>query len=192
MVETVQRSEPGGLERVFRLADRVAGGRSAAHRVPGMRDRPSTRCALAAVGWLLAAELVVGLAALVVAVAIELGSGRVGLAVWLRCCVVLGITVTLFYFLFRARLGYRWAYSRLRLFSLVFPVVTLVLCAIPGLYPLWMIVEQLLFSAILVAIAIVLCSARMREAFPRPPRAVRGKASHGEPRGSVGPDQVVR
>jgi hypothetical protein len=89
----------------------------------------------------------------------------------MRCFVVLGMTATLFYFVWRARLGYYWAYSRLRLFSRIFPVVTLVIAAIPGLYPIWMITEQILFSVVLIGVADYLGSDHMRAAFPKPPVA---------------------
>jgi hypothetical protein len=81
------------------------------------------------------------------------------------------MTVTLFYFAWRAQLGFYWAYSRLRLFSKIFPVVTLVIAAIPGLYPFWMVTEQIVFSLILIGVADYLDSDHMRAAFPKPARS---------------------
>jgi hypothetical protein len=186
MVEAVQQSTRG-IERMFRLADLVAGGRSAAHTISTeMRDHSGTRRTFAVIAWLLAAELVIGAASLGYAVLLQVSGETVGLAVWLRCCVVLAITVTLVYFAYRASLGYYWAYSRLRLFSRIFPVVTLVLCAIPGLYPLWMIGEQIVFSLLMIGMAEFLGSDHMRTAFPRPPRVARETAVPAEA------DQVVR
>jgi hypothetical protein len=104
----------------------------------------------------------------VVAVVLFLNGDTVSPAVWLRCVVVLGITVTLFYFAWRAQRGYYWAYSRLRLFSKIFPVVALVLAAIPGLYPLWVVTEQIIFSLILIGISDYLSSDYMRAAYPKP------------------------
>ncbi|MFF1634854.1 hypothetical protein [Leifsonia sp. NPDC058248] len=155
----------------LRMLDRVAGGRHADYTIPPeARDDPRTRRAFVVITWLLVAEFVLGVAALVVAVVLQAGGADVHWAVWMRCAVVLAMTATLFYFAWRAQKGYYWAYSRLRLFSKVFPVVTLVIAAIPGLYPLWMVTEQILFSLILIGVADYLDSDHMRAAFPRPAR----------------------
>lgn len=118
--------------------------------------------------WLLVLELVIGLGAVVVAFVLAGAGHEVPFAVWVRTIVVLGMTATLFYFAWRAALGWRWAYSRLRLFSQIFPVVTLVMAAIPGLYPTWMVTEQIIFSLILIGIADFLTSDHMREAYRLP------------------------
>jgi hypothetical protein len=91
----------------------------------------------------------------------------------MRLVVVLAMTMTLFYFAWRAQRGFYWAYSRLRLFSKIFPIVALVTAAIPGLYPLWMITEQICFSLILLGIADYLSTDHMRAAYPKPARAPR-------------------
>jgi len=157
------------METLLARLDRIAGGRNAGYRVPDEgRDHPRTRRAFTVIAWLLTAELVIGLAAVVVAVALTANGVPVGFAVWMRSVIVLGMTLTLFYFAWRARAGFYWAYSRLRLFSKIFPVVTLVIAAIPGLYPLWMVTEQIVFSLILIGVADYLDSDHMRSAFPRP------------------------
>jgi hypothetical protein len=159
------------LERMFLAVDRVAGGKSVEYTITTeMREHPRTRRAFVAIAWLLAAELVLGGAAVIVAVAIALSGTAVPFAVWMRTFVVLAMTVTLLYFAWRASRGYYWAYSRLRLFSKIFPVITLVLAAIPGLYPLWMVTEQILFSLIMIGVADYLSSDHMRDAFPKPPK----------------------
>ncbi|MDN4595800.1 hypothetical protein [Leifsonia virtsii] len=157
------------METLLARLDRIAGGRHAGYRVPDeARDHPRTRRAFTVIAWLLALELVIGLSAVVVAVVLTAGGVQVGFAVWMRSVIVLGMTVTLFYFAWRARAGYYWAYSRLRLFAKIFPVVTLVIAAIPGLYPLWMVTEQIVFSLILIGVADYLDSDHMRASFPRP------------------------
>lgn len=161
------------METLLRRLDRIAGGRHAGYTVPVEgRDHPRTRRAFVVIAWLLVAELVIGTTAVVVVLVLTLDGGAVPFAVWMRSVVVLGMTVTLFYFAWRAQKGYYWAYSRLRLFSKIFPVVTLVIAAIPGLYPFWMVTEQIVFSLILIGVADYLDSDHMREAFPRPPRPV--------------------
>jgi hypothetical protein len=119
---------------------------------------------------LLGIETTVGAGALAFALALASSGASIPLAVWLRATVVLLITLSLYVFAWRAQLGYWWAYSRLRLFSAVFPVVTLALAAIPGLYPLWMIVEQVLFAGFMLGIGVLLRTAHMRSVFQKPPR----------------------
>lgn len=167
------------MENLLRLVDRVAGGRHADYTIPEeSRDDPRTRRAFVVISWLLVVELLIGVAAVGVAVALQLTGQRIPWPVWMRSVVVLGMTATLFYFAWRAQKGYYWAYSRLRLFSKIFPVVTLVIAAIPGLYPLWMVTEQIVFSLILIGVADYLDSDHMRAAFPRPQK---GRAVTAQP-----------
>jgi hypothetical protein len=149
--------------------DRLAAGRNASIRIAeDLRTHPRTQGAFTAITWLLAVEFVLGITAMVIALVLTLDGQQVPWPVWFRGLVVLGITTTLFYFAWRARAGYYWAYSRLRLFSKIFPIVTLVIAAIPGLYPLWMITEQILFSLVLFGIGEYLSTDHMRQAFVKP------------------------
>jgi len=159
------------IEPVLRFLDRIAGGRHADYTIPeSSRDDPRTRRAFVVITWLLVAEVLLGIAAVVVAIVLQSTGTDVPWPVWFRSAVVLGMTATLFYFAWRAQKGYYWAYSRLRLFSKIFPVVTLVIAAIPGLYPLWMVSEQIVFSLILIGVSDYLYSDHMRAAFPKPVR----------------------
>ncbi len=164
------------LEPLLLRLDRIAGGSRASERIAEeARTHPRTVRAFRAVTILLLIELVLGIVAVVIALVL-LGRGEhVPLSVWTRSVVVLGMTATLFYFSWRAQLGWSWGYSRLRLFSKIFPVVTLVLAAIPGFYPVWMITEQIIFSLILIGVADYLDSDHMRDTFrrPTPPATVR-------------------
>lgn len=159
------------IEPALRFLDRIAGGRHADYTIPeSSRDDPRTRRAFVVITWLLVAEVLLGIAAVVVAIVLQSMGTDVPWPVWFRSAVVLGMTATLFYFAWRAQKGYYWAYSRLRLFSKIFPVVTLVIAAIPGLYPLWMVSEQIVFSLILIGVSDYLYSDHMRAAFPKPVR----------------------
>jgi hypothetical protein len=142
-----------------------------------MRTDPKTRRVFVAITWLLVVELVLGIGALAVPVMLHLRGDSVPLIVWMRLAIVLTMTTTLFYFAWRAQGGYYWAYSRLRLFSKIFPVVALVTAAIPGLYPLWMVTEQIFFSLILLGIAEYLSTDHMREAYAKPARVPRAAKS---------------
>ena len=157
------------LEPLFVRLDRIAGGKLAARRIrEDLVTHPRTRRGFAGILWILAAEIVVGVAAVVIAVVLTAQGVQLHWAVWFRSVAVLAITATLLYFAWRASLGYYWAYSRLRLFSRIFPIVTLVIAAIPGLYPLWMTIEQIVFSLLLIGVGDILTGDAMREAFPRP------------------------
>jgi cation transport ATPase len=161
------------VERVLLEIDRLAGGRHGGHIISeSMRTDPKTRRVFVAVTWLLAVELVLASAALAVPVMLHMRH-EVPWVVWMRLVVVLAMTITLFYFAWRAQRGYYWAYSRLRLFSKIFPIVALITAAIPGLYPLWMVTEQICFALILLGIAEYLSTDHMREAYAKPPRAPR-------------------
>ena len=159
------------VDRMLLLVDRVAAGRQAAHRIDdAMRTDPRTMTAFTRVTWLLLAEFVIGGGAVAQAIRLSRAGEAVSLVVWWRLLVIFGIATTLFYFVWRARLGFWWAYSRLRLFSLVFPVIAVATCVIPGLYPGWMVAEQLLFSAVLLLVRGVLSTSHLRSAYARPGR----------------------
>ncbi len=84
--------------------------------------------------------------------------------------VVLLMTLTLFFFSWRARAGYYWGYQRLRLFSRIFPVISLNVATILGLYPYWMVIEQIIFAILMIGIADFLSSDHMHDAYPSPRR----------------------
>lgn len=160
------------VEPLLLRVDRIAGGRSSHEKIVETdRDHHRTVRAFRWVFWLLAVELLIGLAAVVIAVVIAVQAGSIAavpFAVWMRALIVLAMTVTLFYFAWRAALGWRWAYQRLRLFAQIFPVITLVMAAIPGLYPAWMVTEQIVFSLIMIGIADFLTSDHMRRVYRKP------------------------
>lgn len=157
-----------GIENFLLRLDRIAGGRQAGVSISEeAKQHPKTKRAFKWIAWLLAVELLIGVAAVVIACVLTLNGEPQPFSVWMRTLVVLGMTATLFYFAWRAAKGWIWAYSRLRLFSQIFPVITLVLAAIPGLYPTWMITEQIIFSLIMIGIADFLTSDHMRDAYRR-------------------------
>lgn len=161
------------VESLLLEIDHFAGGRHADHTISeDMRTDPKTRRVFVAITWLLVLELVIGTAALAVPVLLHMRD-QVSWVVWMRLVVVLAMTITLFYFAWRAQRGYYWAYSRLRLFSKIFPIVALVTAAIPGLFPTWMVAEQIFFALILLGIAEYLSTEHMRAAYAKPPKAPR-------------------
>ena len=151
--------------------DKLGGGRHGHYVIADpMREHPRTQRAFRWVQWILAAEVVVGLSAIVIAIVLESRGIHVEFAVWFRGVVVLFMTLTLFFFAWRAQLGYYWGYQRLRLFSQIFPIITLIVATIPGLYPYWMVIEQIIFAVLMIGIADFLTSDHMRDAYPSPKR----------------------
>jgi len=157
------------METFLLRLDRLAGGRMADYRVAPSDDPRVTR-AFRAITILLVACFLLGIATVVTSAWLTASGQNVGFAVWMRCLVVLGITATLFYFLWRARAGWYWAIRRLQLFSRIFPIVALVLAAIPGLYPWWVISEQIVFAILLIGVSDYLQSDYLRAAYPKPQR----------------------
>ncbi len=157
------------VEVVCRRLDRFAGGRHAGHRIPeAARTDPAVRRTFTGVAAVLVAVFVVGAAAVAQAVHLSLTRRPVSPVVWWRLVVVFMIACTLFYFWWRARRGWWWAFSRLRLFSMVFPVIAVSTCLIPGLYPGWMIEEQLAVSGCLLVMSWLLSRPPLRQAYTRP------------------------
>ena len=161
------------LESFFLLIDRLGGGRDWQHEVPGAAV-PAARRGLIAVSWVLAVCLLLGVGTVVAVFWMFLHGAEITLPVWIRGLVIAGITASLFYFVWRAWIGKYWAFRRLQLFTRVFPIVALGLSAIPHFFPGWMIIEQLVFAALLIVAAVILSTPAMREAFPKPDRARRG------------------
>lgn len=157
------------MENLLAKIDCLAGGKKAGIVVdPEGLEQPKTKRAFAWITWLLVFELVLGFGAVVFAVLIARAGEPVPFAVWMRTIVVLGMTATLFYFFWRATKGFYWGYQRLRLFAQIFPVITLVMAAIPGLYPVWMITEQIVFSLVMIGVGDFLTSDHLREVFRKP------------------------
>lgn len=169
-------------DELFRRLDRIAGGRHAAYRIDAdRRDDPRIVTAFRRVAWLLAALFLVGGGAVAEAVEVTATGGTVSTLVWWRLIVIFGIASTLFYFRWRARLGWWWAYSRLRLFSIVFPVVAVSTSLVPGLYPGWMVIEQLSFSALLLVVWWVLSREPVHTVYARPSRSSQSVRSETRP-----------
>ncbi len=124
------------MDQLLSRLDRIAAGRQAGHVIAeDMRDHPWTARAFRWIRWILIAETIVGATAVAIALTLAEDGVAIAPAVWFRSFVVLAMTITLYYFAWRASAGYWWAYSRLRLFSQIFPIVTLVVAAIPAPLP---------------------------------------------------------
>lgn len=157
------------VEAIARVLDRIGGGRQAHLRVPSEEvDHPATQRILADVTMGITAAFSLDVAAVLVAfLRSEMGS-ELSWVVWTRLVMISLLTASLYYFVWRARHGWWWAYSRLRMFTIIFPAVAVATCLVPGLYPTWMIVEQVVLAAILVVVARLLNSRHLRGAYAKP------------------------
>ncbi|MGW8482462.1 hypothetical protein ACWGJP_04945 [Microbacterium sp. NPDC055903] len=153
------------LPALLRRVDRLAAGRQRDLRAGG--DLASVQRSFRAIGWILAVEIVISVSAIGIAGMNLLTGNPDGFAVWMRVLVVFGLTAGLTYFALRASAGWYWAYSRLRLFARIFPIVTLVTAAIPGLYPLWMVIEQIIFSLLMFVVGEIAGTDAMRTVFAK-------------------------
>ncbi len=74
---------------------------------------------------------------------------------WTHALIVCAFAAVLLTVVRRAATGARGAVRRLRIISVVLPVVSLLEAVIPGLFPTWMRLEQLLYAALLLAVALL-------------------------------------
>ncbi|MDC5695719.1 hypothetical protein OO014_00475 [Intrasporangium calvum] len=162
------------VEVVARVLDRIGGGRKARLRVPAEHtEHPESRRILADVATGITAAFSLDVAAVLLAVVRNEMGDSLSWIVWTRLVMISLLTASLYYFVWRAQRGWWWAYSRMRLFTIIFPVVAVASCFIPGLYPTWMVIEQVALAGILVVVAALLNSRHLRAAYvkPEPPAA---------------------
>jgi hypothetical protein len=88
-------------------------------------------------------------------------------AVWVRGTIVVGSASLMFVFATRAAGGSRGAHRRVRILSAVMVVAIAVIVALPGMFPLWMKIDQVVCGLILVGLLVV--SVRLRWTGDRPP-----------------------
>ena len=81
---------------------------------------------------------------------------------WGHAIVVLVFAALLVPAASRAARGSRGAYRRLLIVSIVLPVVSVVLVALPHLLPGWMRVEQAAYGALLLVVAVLAASSPVR------------------------------
>jgi hypothetical protein len=95
---------------------------------------------------------------------------------WGHAIVVLVFAALLVPAASRAARGSRGAYRRLLIVSIVIPVASVVLVALPHLLPEWMRIEQAAYGALLLVVAVLAASGPVR-------RSV-GPLRHSSPRGT--------
>jgi lysylphosphatidylglycerol synthetase-like protein (DUF2156 family) len=114
----------------------------------------------------------VGLSALTLVVAVLLGGDPdlVPDSVWIRGVIVLASSVLLAVFAARAARGSRSAWRRVWLFAAIMTVAIVVIVAIPGVFPVWMKLEQVACGALLLTVFTLARTRVLRTAFAVPAR----------------------
>jgi hypothetical protein len=92
----------------------------------------------------------------------------VDVEVWTHAIIVFGFALLLVDSTRRAAHGSRSGYRRLRIVSVVIPLVSIVLIVIPGLFPTWMKIEQSVYALVLLAVAVLASRDSVRSTFARP------------------------
>lgn len=127
----------------------------------------NTQQALSKVKKFVAVYGTLSLAVLVVVVALSVEGREVTSFMWGRtggmfasAAVTYGLTVL-------ASRGARWAYTRVRIISVLVPIAIIAIDSIPGALPLWFAGLQIAGALALVPAAFIVNRSGLRAAFPR-------------------------
>jgi hypothetical protein len=88
-------------------------------------------------------------------------------AVWVRGTIVVGSAALMFAFALRAMAGSRMGWIRVRLISAIMLVAIAVIISLPGLFPIWMRLEQAACGVILLFVVITANGRHLRSAFAK-------------------------
>lgn len=102
---------------------------------------------------------------LVAAVVLRHHASIVTDAVWIRGTIVLASALLMTAFAARTARGSRRAYLRLRIASALMVVAIAVIVSLPGLFPVWMRIEQGVCGLLLLGVVLVANGRRLRSAF---------------------------
>jgi len=128
---------------------------------------PRTLRAFRNVKLLIIAYFAIATIALIATYLMRNDSAEVNANVWGRCVSVVLSSAVLYVFAVLASRGVRWAYRRLRVVSIFVPIAIVYIIVAPGLYPLWMKLEQGVCGIIVIALALVINGRHLRSLFSR-------------------------
>ncbi|MFJ9282536.1 hypothetical protein HS99_0016180 [Kitasatospora aureofaciens] len=131
-------------------------------------NRPDTRRAFRTVRRLVLAYLGVSALTLVAAFALRDHTDLITPAVWVRGTIVLAGAAVALLLTVRAARGSRGAFRRLRVVSGAMLVAIAAIIAVPGVFPVWMKIEQGFCGLALLGVAVVLNGRQLRALFARP------------------------
>jgi hypothetical protein len=125
-------------------------------------DHPRTRSAFRGVLVLVACYAVLCVLTLGAAVLLRDHHDLVTDAVWVRGTIVLASSLLTLAFALRAARGSRRAYLRLRIVTAVMVVAIAVIVSLPGLFPVWMRIEQGCCGLLLLGTVVIVNGRRLR------------------------------
>ena len=125
----------------------------------------TTAPALRSTKLLVGAYLGISLLTLVAIVLLRNHPAVVDDAVWVRGIIVVASALLTFAFATRAARGSRRAYLRLRIVSAVMVVAIAVIIALPGMFPMWMKVEQGICGLLLLGVVALVNGRHLRSVF---------------------------
>ncbi|RMI32463.1 hypothetical protein EBO15_42025 [Actinomadura harenae] len=94
-------------------------------------------------------------------------SSSVTTPVWVRLIIVAVSSLILFALTLRAARGSRGAFRRLRILSAVMLVAIVVIISLPGMFPVWMRVEQGVCGVLLLGVVLISGNRGLRAGFSR-------------------------
>ncbi len=125
-------------------------------------DHPRTRSAFRGVLVLVGCYLGLCVLTLVAAVLLRNHHDLVTDAVWVRGTIVLASAILTLLFARGAARGSRRAYLRLRIVTAVMVVAIAVIVSLPGLFPMWMRIEQVGCGLLLLGTVVIVNGRRLR------------------------------
>jgi uncharacterized membrane-anchored protein len=114
---------------------------------------------------LVGAYLTVAVLTLVAIVLLRDDKTAVNDAVWVRGTIVVISAALMFAFARRADRGSRGAYRRVRILSAVMVVAIAVIVALPGTFPVWMKIDQVVCGLVLLGVTVLVNRQDMRARF---------------------------
>ncbi|MER7674768.1 hypothetical protein ABTY61_40785 [Kitasatospora sp. NPDC096128] len=129
---------------------------------------PDTRRAFRTVRRLVFVYLGLSALTMLAAVALRSHTDVITPAVWVRGTIVLVGAAVALLLTVRAARGSRGAFRRLRIISGVMLVAIAAIIAVPGVFPVWMKIEQALCGLALAGVAAVINGRQLRTLFARP------------------------
>jgi len=124
-----------------------------------------TRTALRTVTTLVGAYLGISIATLVAIILLRANPAIVNDAVWIRGSIVVASAAFMFFFALRASSGAPRAFLRVRVISAIMLVAIVVIIALPGIFPLWMKLEQAVCGLLLLGVVVLVNGPRLRSFF---------------------------
>jgi hypothetical protein len=128
-------------------------------------NQPRSRTALRNVQLLIGGYLSISVLTLVAIVLLRNNSAIVTPAVWIRGTIVAASALLTVFFAVRMARGSRLGYLGLRLESAIMFVAIVVIIALPGLFPLWMKIEQGVCGLLLLGVVVVVNGKHLRSTF---------------------------